>query len=194
MINPRAGLWGIRLMALLATTALVACGEAEVVTEPIPEDNGDLTLLISGEDITHTITGKAVFGTASGGDGHPEWVLFLWRGDLLYYAYQFDVLDLFRGDLFPPEPGTYEMAPYSAGPPPDEEFAGRYVFSFAISYGVFLVESGTLTIDAASDEEISGSFEMMALRDELNSSEVRADTAFVSGTFRAVPGVIPVVN
>jgi hypothetical protein len=35
---------------------------------------------------------------------------------------------------------------------------------------------------------------MMALLDELHSSEVLADTAFVSGTFRAVPGVIPVIN
>jgi hypothetical protein len=76
----------------------------------------------------------------------------------------------------------------------DEDFAGRYVFSFVISYGVFHVESGTLTINTSSEQEISGSFEMMALIDETRSSEVYADTAMVHGTFRAVAGVIPVLN
>lgn len=194
MTNRKTAWWGLRIAALLAIAGQVACAEPEVTTEPVADDKGDLTLLITGDDISHTINGKAVFGTASGSNGHTEWVLFLWRGDMLYYTYQFDVLDLFRDDLYVPEPGTYDMAAHSEGEPSDEDFAGRYVFSFAISYGVFHVESGTLTIDASSDQEISGSFEMMALRDEANSSEVRADTAFVTGTFRAVPGVIPVLN
>ena len=193
MIKLRASWLGVRMMVVLAIAGQIACSETEVTTEPVPDDKGDLTLLITGDDISHTITGKAV-GTAIGSGGHTEWVLFLWRGDLLYYTYQFDVLDLFRSNLDRPEPGTYTMAAHSEGEPADEVFAGRYVFSFVISYGVFHIETGTLTIDTSSEEEIAGSFEMMALLDEGISSEVRADTAFVSGTFRAVPGVIPVLN
>jgi hypothetical protein len=81
--NIRTVRWGFGVAALLAIVGQIACGGTEVTTEPVAEDRGDLTLLITGDDISHTITGKAVFGTATGGGGHDEWVLFLWRGDLL---------------------------------------------------------------------------------------------------------------
>ena len=194
MIDTKTNGWGVRVGVLLAIVGQIACGETETTTEPIPEDKGDLTLLVSGDDISHTLNGKAMFGTSRGSSGHDEWVLFLWRGDRLYYSNQFDILELFRANLDRPEPGTYTMAAFSDGAPADEEFVGTYVFSFAISYGVFHVESGTLTIETSSDQEISGSFEMTAVLDAGNSSEVSADTATVSGTFRAVPGVIPVLN
>jgi len=173
---------------------MLACGGTETTTEPEPDDRGDLTLLVGGDDIAHTLTGNAVFGTASGEGGRTEWVLFLWRGERLYYTYQFDVVDLFRTSLERPGTGTYDVAPFSGGVPAEDEFAGRYVFSFVVSYGVFNVESGTLTIDNSSDEEISGSFELTAVLDEAQSTEVSAVTATLSGTFRAVSGEIPVVN
>ena len=194
MIDTRTNEWGVKVAVLLAIVGQMACGETETGPEPRSEDKGDLTLLVSGEDISHTLNGKAVFGTAAVGGGRLEWVLFLWRGDRLQFTSQFDVLDLFRASLDRPEPGTYTMAAYSDSVTADEEFAGRYIFSFGISYGVFHVESGTLTIEASSDQEISGSFEMMALLDAGNSNEVMADTATVRGTFRAVPGEIPILN
>ena len=194
MIDTRTNGWGVRVGVLLAIVGQIACGETENTTEPILEDKGDLTLLVSGDDISHTLTGKAVFGTARTSSGADEWVLFLWRGDQLRYQSQFDVLDMFRASLDRPEPGTYTMAAFSDGARADQEFAGRYIFSFGISYGVFHVESGTLTIETSSDQEISGSFEMTAVIDERFSTEVSADTAMVSGTFRAAPGVIPILN
>ena len=185
MVDQRASWWCSRPLVLLATTVLVACGETVFVGELFRFGR------CQGKRQPGTVRSHA---TAAGAGGHLEWVLFLWRGELLYYTYQFDVLDLFRVSMSLPDPGIYDMVSHSDSTRADDEFTGRYVFSFAISYGVFHVESGTLTIDASSDEEISGSFEMTAVLDEANSSDVRADTAMVSGTFRAVPGVIPVVN
>ncbi len=190
----KAGLWGVRVVVLLAIVGQIACGETDVPTDPVPEDRGDLTLLISGGDISHTLTGNAVFGTAPKGNGETDWVLFLWRGARLFYTYQFDVVDLFRASLERPDPGTYTLAAHSEGPPADDAFAGRYVYSFVISYGVFHIESGTLTIDSSSDQEIAGSFELNAVLDESRSTDVPTQTATLSGTFRAVPGDIPTVN
>lgn len=162
----------------------IGCSDIEV-TGPGPEDLGYHEALVSGDDIGTTLSGNAIFGVQA---NSGEWVIFLWIGDI--YGQAFNVTTFFRESSERPEPGTYTIFNTDDGAPTVDDFLAAYVFAQTLSLGAFNSVSGTLTITESSNTEVVGTFEFDAVLDPA-SVNVTAQTAAVSGSFRAVPGVIP---
>ncbi len=168
---------------------LAACSSIEVTTPPPPEDQGSYNAVVSGGDLNVSLTGNAIFGVQTNLDGINEFVLFLSTGQVP--SSTFDVITMFREETTLPEPDTYTIYDTEQGAPLPEDFLAAYVFSDQTSFGAFLTGSGTLTIQASSDEEITGTFEFVGVLDENSALGVFTDSVSVSGSFEAVPGIIP---
>jgi len=161
-----------------------ACSESNE-NGTTPPDMGYHEASVSGDNIGMTISGNAIFGVQQNSD---EWVVFLWRGDI--YGQSFNVTMLFRENAARPEPGTYTIFDTEEGAPTADDFLAAYLFAQTSSFGAFNSVSGTFTITASSSEEVTGTFQFDAVLDP-SSLNVTAQTAAVSGSFRAVPGNIP---
>ncbi|MBE0591316.1 MAG: hypothetical protein IH616_02810 [Gemmatimonadales bacterium] len=185
------GKWGACLATATLMAGLVGCGDTGPDPAPGPSNDGAFSATVVGEGLGAIVSGKAMFGTATNSSNVTEWTLFLYSGDVLRPNFRFNVVTLLRRALSRPEAGTYSLGDFATGAPTPEDFVAAYVFSFATSYGVFLTGAGTLTVDTSTADEIVGTFALTGVRDPSLSIFVDADTVEVSGSFRAVPGSIP---
>ena len=167
---------------------IAGCSSIETVGGPAPGNSGSYSASVSGDDINANISGNAIFGLQENNLGGTEWVVFMWTGVINSNA--FDVITIFRENIDLPAPGTYQIGDVEQGAPSVDDFLGGYVFAGSTAFGAFLSTSGTITITASSSEEVTGTFEFTGTLDE-SSFGVTAPTATLSGSFTAVPGIIP---
>ena len=171
-----------RLLIPTLGLAILACsGDPTGVTQ------GTFSAAISG-DLSKSISGGAIFGMQSGTAG-DQWVLFLAKGN--FNTPNFDIITFGREDLTRPAEGEYELGDARTGaeePPGPTDFVGAYSFGDEGDIGVFVSISGTLTITASTDAEISGSYNF-ELRQSFGTGAIQA--LVITGTFRAESGTIP---
>ncbi len=173
---------GLTLLAFLGLQGACSGPDENGIS---PSDQGYHEVQVSGDNIGINLSGNAIFGVQPNSE---EWVVFMWRGDI--YGLSFNVTTVFRENSARPEPGTYTIYDTEDGTPTANDFLAAYVFAQTASIGAFNSVSGTLTITASSDAEVTGTFQFDAVLDP-SSVNVTAPTAAVSGSFRAVPGEIP---
>lgn len=184
----QSGTIATALLVIGLGMGVASCSSIETVGGPPPEDMGSYTASVVGDDINANISGNAIFGLQENNLGGSEWVVFMWTGVINSNA--FDVITIFRENLEIPAPGTYEIHDVEQGAAGIDDFLAGYVFAGSTAFAAFLSTSGTITITSSSDEEVRGTFEFTGALDDA-SFGVTAETATLSGSFTAVPGIIP---
>lgn len=162
-------MYRLRFKSLMLVTALLACGDDPIAPDP---DAATFTLRITGA-LTETATGPAFFGSDEDAGGDPAWVLLLGEEDGRH------VVVAGKEGAGRPGTGTYTLA---AAPGAGGEWTLAHIVGDGDELlGMFLAESGSVTLTESSDQEIRGTLSFRAV-DALTS-----DTLRVTGSFVAVP-------
>lgn len=161
------------LLVLGLGVAVAACGDDDDPAGPSPVV-AEYTLEITGA-LTETATGPAYFGADVGEGGEAVWILAMGQDTSRHV-----VLAGKQGSARPGA-GSYAIVD------PSGTTAGWTLLHLVSAgedlLGMYVAESGTITIQASSADEVRGTltFEAVELLGE------STDTIRVSGTFRAVP-------
>lgn len=172
--------------ALALSAWLSACGDPDDGTGPTPEDHGSFTATIREEGANTQIGGNAVFTTSTDNSGGIHFAIFLWRGNIAGTSY--DIVTLYRDNLDAPAAGTYTIFDAAAAAPTEDDFRAEYSYAGSAIFATYLSVSGVFTVEAATAEEIRGSFTFGADLDESVSVGAPNASLEVTGSFRAVPG------
>lgn len=175
------------VVTLVATSVLLASCDG---TGP---DDSFFTVTITG-DTTLSFEGEALFGVSTT-DGRDHWVLFFNRG--LFGGLDFDAVAVGRNESTTPiGVGVYTIEDATRDAPDGEDIEGIYSLrrSSDGSFGYYGSESGTLTISSATADQIQGEFNFSAEFVMAVASFGSVRNITVSGSFTAVPGMVPSLN
>lgn len=150
---------------------------------------GSFSIEIGG-DITHSLSGNAVFGSATDPDSdRPGFALNLVTvetrpgnrllGEALYLA----ILQSGR-----PQPGTYDIVnPDASRDRLDSAFWGYAQFDQE-PYVTFVTWDGTITITTSTEDELSGTIEMEARGYDFTESPIELMGIQITGEFHSQGG------
>jgi len=167
-----------RILAVTLAAAALACGDSTT-----PVNQGSFTASITG-DLTASLTGRAVFGVATQGTNQGFVIALERQGSSQLDR---DVIVTGRLNTQRPGEGTYPIVSCSGGCDADEFDAGYVFYRTSGDSGLFISESGTLTITASSTDTIAGTMSFSA------TSLTGLDQITVTASFTAVPGSLPTV-
>jgi len=171
--------WWMRMGVMVALGLLPACGDNGTG----PEVEGSFSATITG-DLQRTLSGTAVFGvtTVQGTDG---FALAFERGSVS--TFDVDLILLGRFNTQRPGEGTYDIVASGCDACSEDNFDGGYVFQYPTgSSGIFVSDSGQLTITKSTADTVAGSCSFIAHALTDASSEIT-----ISASFTAVAGEIP---
>lgn len=155
---------------MIAASAMAACGDDAAGPEPVA---GEFELTVDGA-VTETVEGPAYFGSDVNDDGEPVFLLILGQDTSRH------LVMVAQAGASRPRPGTYEIeAPTAAA----DWTALHLITDEDELLGMFVAETGTLTITESTSAGIRGSLEFTgAGLWGLEDGELE-----VSGTFVAAP-------
>jgi hypothetical protein len=169
----------VRILALTLAAVILACGDSSN-----PSNQGSFTASITG-DLTSSLTGRAVFGVGTQGSNQGFVIALERQGSSQIDR---DVIVVGRLNTQRPGEGTYPIVSCAGGACGNDDFDAGYVFyRTSGESGLFLSESGTLTITESSAEQIVGTMTFDA------PSALSMDQITITASFTAVPGTLPSV-
>lgn len=161
----------MRIHAILALTLLVGLSACDSV---FGADEGDSSATITGSGVSVAFDG----GEASLADDGRLFVTYSRSGDSFF-------LGLYPVGAAELGVGTFDIVPFSAGrtTPAVDGFNGTASASFGEPLdGISFTRSGTLTVESASDSEVSGTIRLVTA----DVGESSPEELSVEATFRAV--------
>ena len=185
------------MIALASSTFFLASFASSTLTSPFTIFSAvsmvrlcpSMTILFLGSvtgDLQATLSGTAVFGTASVG-GNDGFVIAFQRGSVS--AFDLDLILLGRFNAQRPGVGTYDIIESGCSNCGDDDFDGGYVLQRPDgASGIFVSEAGQLTITKSTADTVAGNCSFTA-HDFTNA----ASQITITASFTAVVGEVPTV-
>ncbi len=184
---------GATVLRLVLCAAIAGCGGGTGPgDDPEPEtgSSGSFQATVSG-DLALSLSGSAVFGVQTQ-QGQQAFAIGFIKGDP--GSNDSDIIVIARNNTSTPGPGTYTIVSGSCTTCTENDFASGFLHQVtSLDFGIYLSESGSLTLESVSSELLQGFFSFTATA-ILKFGSVTAENLTIEGTFIAVPGDIPSIS
>ncbi len=184
---------GAAVLRLVLCAAIAGCGDGTGPsndTELETGSSGSFQVTVSG-DLALSLSGSAVFGIQTQ-QGQRAFAIGFIKGDP--GSNDSDFIVIARNNTSTPGPGTYTIVSGSCTTCTENDFASGFLHQVtSLDFGIYLSESGSLTLESVSSELLQGSFSFTATA-FLKGGSVTAENLTIEGTFIAVPGDIPSIS
>jgi hypothetical protein len=173
----------LRLTVLGLVGLVLACSESSTA----PPVEGSFSGSVTG-DLQLTLSGTAIFGTASVG-GNDGFVIAFQRGSVS--SFDLDLILLGRFNAQRPGVGTYNIVESGCSNCSDDDFDGGYVLQRPDgTSNIFISEAGQLTVTKSTADTVAGncSFTAHDLTDASSQITITASFTAVAGEVPTVPG------
>ncbi len=180
---------GATVLRLVLCAAIAGCGGGTGPSDDT-EPTGSFQATVSG-DLALSFSGSAVFGVQTQ-QGQQAFAIGLIKGDA--GSNDSELIVISRNNTSTPGPGTYTIVSGSCTTCTENDFACGFIHQVtSLDFGIYLSESGSLTLSSASSELLEGVFSFTATA-FLTGGSVTAENLTIEGTFIAVPGDIPPIS
>ncbi len=153
---------GATVLRLVLCAAIAGCGDGTGPsddTEPVTGSSGSFQATVSG-DLALSLSGSAVFGVQTQ-QGQRAFAIGLIKGDP--GSNDSDLIVIARNNTSTPVPGTYTIVSGSCTTCTENDFACGFIHQVtSLDFGIYLSESGSLTLESVSSELLKGFFTFTA--------------------------------
>lgn len=181
---------GATVLRLVLCAAIAGCGGGTGPGDDPEQVTGSFQATVSG-DLALSLSGSAVFGVQTQ-QGQQAFAIGLIKGDA--GSNDSELVVISRNNTSTPGPGTYTIVSGSCTTCTENDFACGFIHQVtSLDFGIYLSESGSLTLSSVSSELLEGVFSFTATA-FLTGGSVTAENLTIEGTFIAVPGDIPPIS